>query len=290
LKKTAPITSISGEDCANQAEFPLHDGYAVHGVKRHSSLLSRDRIDHLYKDPHTADRGFDFHCGDLTDSSGQARIFRQTQPDEVGAGALCCHLSRFRGHRTERERRMAARVQAGAQSNTVKYRCGVRNWPEYDRALVNRSSLTVWFGEQSFAESRTPPRPKGRGRTGADSGLAIRTRLTIKTLLRQTYRLTDGLMKSLMEFNWLTLSVPDRTHMSRPVASLAVSIPCRPRKGSIHVVVDSTGMKVFGEGEWKARQSRVSSAKRSATAHTTQPTPMSPLPDSVWTGRIAPAA
>ena len=149
---------------------------------------------------------------------------------------------------------MAARVKADAQSNTVKYRYQVRNWPEYDRALVNRGSLTVWFDEESIAKSWTPPRPKGRGRPGSYSDLAIQTCLTIKTLFRLPYRATEGLMKSLMKLNGLDLLVPDHTHMSRRVASLTVAIPRRPRKGSIHVVVDSTGLKIFGEGEWKVRQ------------------------------------
>ncbi len=61
-------------------------------------------------------------------------------------------------------------------------------------------------------------------------------------------------MKSLMRLNGLDLPVPDHTHMSRRAAQLAVKIPRRPRTGPVHVVVDSTGLKIFGEGEWKVRQ------------------------------------
>ena len=56
-----------------------------------------------------------------------------------------------------------------------------------------------------------------------------------------------------MNINGLDLPVPDHTHMSRRAAQLAVEVPRRPRKGPIHVVVDSTGLKIFGEGEWKGR-------------------------------------
>lgn len=73
-------------------------------------------------------------------------------------------------------------------------------------------------------------------------------------LFRLPYRATEGLMKSLMRLNGLDLPVPDHTHMSRRAAQLAVEVPRRPRKGPIHVVVDSTGLKIFGEGEWKVRQ------------------------------------
>ena len=149
-------------------------------------------------------------------------------------------------------------MKVDAQTNTVKHRYRVRNWSEYDRALVNRGSLTVWFDEESIAKDWTPPRPKGRGKPGTYSDLAIQTRLTIKTLFRLTYRMTEGLMASLMKLNGLDLPVPDHTHMSRRVASLTVAISRRPLKGSIHVVVDSTRLKIFGEGEWKVRQHGVS--------------------------------
>ena len=149
---------------------------------------------------------------------------------------------------------MAARVKIDTQASTAKHRYQVRNWSEYDRALVNRGSLTVWFDEQSIAQGWTPPRPKGRGKPGSYSDLAIQTCLTIKTLFRLPYRATEGLMRSLMRLCGLDLPVPDHTHMSRRAATLSAAIPRRKRNGPIHVVVDSTGLKIFGEGEWKVRQ------------------------------------
>jgi Transposase DDE domain len=149
---------------------------------------------------------------------------------------------------------MAVRLKVDAGSGKVKQRYRVTNWSEYDRALVNRGSLTVWFDEATVREGWTPPPPVGRGKPGLYSELAIQTCLTIKTLFRLPYRATEGLMKSLMRLNGLDLPVPDHTHMSRRAAQLAVKIPRRPRKGPVHVVVDSTGLKIFGEGEWKVRQ------------------------------------
>jgi hypothetical protein len=84
--------------------------------------------------------------------------------------------------------------------------------------------------------------------------VAIQTCLTLKTLFRLPYRATEGLLKSLMRLCALNLPVPDHTHMSRRAATLEVKIPRRPRVGATHVVVDSTGLKIFGEGEWKVRQ------------------------------------
>ena len=83
MKKVALITGITGQDGSYLAEFLLNKGYIVHGVKRRSSLFNTDRIDHLYQDPHEADRNFVLHFGDLSDSTNLIRIIQQTQPDEI---------------------------------------------------------------------------------------------------------------------------------------------------------------------------------------------------------------
>ena len=80
--KTALITGITGQDGAYLAELLLDKGYVVHGIKRRSSLMNTDRIDHLIFDKTIADR-FHLHYGDLTDSSSLVRIIQQTQPDEI---------------------------------------------------------------------------------------------------------------------------------------------------------------------------------------------------------------
>lgn len=149
---------------------------------------------------------------------------------------------------------MATRVKTDETASNPKYRYRVMNWAEYDRALVNRGSLTVWFDAATIKDAWTPAPPQGRGKPGLYSDVAIQTCLTIKTLFRLPYRATEGLMKSLMALHRLDLPVPDHTHMSRRVAQLSVTVPRIPRKGPVHVVVDSTGLKIFGEGEWKVRQ------------------------------------
>ena len=90
--KTALITGITGQDGAYLAEFLLHKGYMVHGVKRRSSLINTDRIDHLYEDPHKKNARFILHYGDMTDSTNLIRIVQETQPDEIYNLAAMSHV------------------------------------------------------------------------------------------------------------------------------------------------------------------------------------------------------
>jgi len=83
MRKRALITGITGQDGAYLAEFLLGKGYEVHGIKRRSSLLNTDRIDHLYQDPHEADKNFILHYGDLSDATSLIRVIQQVQPDEI---------------------------------------------------------------------------------------------------------------------------------------------------------------------------------------------------------------
>ena len=92
-KKVALITGVTGQDGAYLAELLLEKGYAVHGIKRRSSLFNTDRIDHLYQDPHEANRRFFLHHGDMTDSSSLTRIIQQVQPDEIYNLAAQSHVA-----------------------------------------------------------------------------------------------------------------------------------------------------------------------------------------------------
>jgi GDPmannose 4,6-dehydratase len=91
--KVALITGITGQDGAYLAELLLGKGYVVHGIKRRTSLINTDRIDHLYQDPHETNRRFILHHGDLTDSSNLVRIIQQTQPDEIYNLAAQSHVA-----------------------------------------------------------------------------------------------------------------------------------------------------------------------------------------------------
>lgn len=92
-KKVALITGVTGQDGAYLSEFLLKKGYEVHGLKRRSSSFNTGRIDHLYQDPHEADRKFVLHYGDLTDSTNLIRIVQQVQPDEIYNLAAQSHVA-----------------------------------------------------------------------------------------------------------------------------------------------------------------------------------------------------
>jgi GDPmannose 4,6-dehydratase len=93
MAKTALITGITGQDGAYLAELLLDKGYAVHGIKRRTSLINTERIDHLYQDPHEKNRRLVLHYGDMTDSSSLVRVIEQAKPDEVYNLAAQSHVA-----------------------------------------------------------------------------------------------------------------------------------------------------------------------------------------------------
>ena len=91
--KKALITGITGQDGSYLAEFLLNKGYEVHGIKRRTSLINTDRIDHLYQDPHEADKKLILHHGDMTDSTSLIRIIQEVRPDEIYNLAAQSHVA-----------------------------------------------------------------------------------------------------------------------------------------------------------------------------------------------------
>ena len=93
MTKRALITGITGQDGSYLAEFLLNKNYEVHGIKRRTSLINTDRIDHLYQEPHKTNRKFILHHGDLTDSTSLIRIIQEVQPDEIYNLAAQSHVA-----------------------------------------------------------------------------------------------------------------------------------------------------------------------------------------------------
>lgn len=83
MSKVALITGVTGQDGSYLAELLLEKGYEVHGIKRRASSFNTERVDHIYRDPHSGNPKFHLHYGDLTDSSNLTRILQEVQPDEV---------------------------------------------------------------------------------------------------------------------------------------------------------------------------------------------------------------
>src|SRR5210317_1946120 len=90
--KKALITGVTGQDGSYLADFLLKKGYEVHGIKRRTSLINTDRIDHLFQDPHEKNLRFILHHGDLTDSTSLIRIIQEVQPDEIYNLAAQSHV------------------------------------------------------------------------------------------------------------------------------------------------------------------------------------------------------
>ena len=90
--KIALITGVNGQDGAYLAEFLLKKNYIVHGIKRRSSLINTDRIDHLYSDPQIEAKKFHLHYGDMTDSMNITRLIKETEPDEIYNLAAQSHV------------------------------------------------------------------------------------------------------------------------------------------------------------------------------------------------------
>ncbi len=128
----------------------------------------------------------------------------------------------------------------------------VINWAAYDASLRQRGSLTVWFTDEAIAAWQAAPRTT-RGGQPWYSPLAILTALTLRAVFRLALRQTEGLIGSIIDLLHLNLAVPDHSTLSRRAATLEVpqpqsraSVDSRP----VHLLVDSTGLKLCGSGEW----------------------------------------
>lgn len=126
-----------------------------------------------------------------------------------------------------------------------------KNWSHYNRALKQRGSLSIWFDAEMAWEAK----PSGhRGRQQAYSDAAIQACLTMKVLFGLPLRQTTGFVESLLELMGLDWSVPDFSTLCRRQKTLPVAIPYRGSPGPLHLLIDSTGIKAEGEGEWNARK------------------------------------
>ena len=125
------------------------------------------------------------------------------------------------------------------------------NWSSYNASLRERGSLTVWF-DPSMPWHAAPSGK--RGGQAAYSDAAIQACLTIKVLFGLPLRQTTGFVASLLKLAGLDWPVPDFSTLCRRQKTLAVQLPYRGSSGPLHLLVDSTGIKVRGEGEWHARK------------------------------------
>ena len=143
---------------------------------------------------------------------------------------------------------------AGTRKGTYK----ITNWRKYNESLVQRGSITFWFNEDTIDQwHHSNKRPKV-GHPFVYSDTAIECLLVLRELFQLPYRQTEGLGKSLAQLMQVTVDIPDYTSLAKRAAKLGILLEVCRHKGPIDVVIDSTGLKVFGEGEWKTRKHGIS--------------------------------
>lgn len=127
----------------------------------------------------------------------------------------------------------------------------VKNWSEYDQALVKRGSISFWLSEDLTENWRYTGKQQ-RGGQFDYSEKAIEIMQTVKNVFQLPNRATEGFLRSVFEMLQVNLPVPDHTTLSRRGKGLKVSLP-KKTQGHLDIVMDSSGLKIFGEGEWKVR-------------------------------------
>lgn len=137
-------------------------------------------------------------------------------------------------------------------TNKPKRQYRIRNWPDYNKALVLRGSLTLWVEQGVVNKWRDTAAPVKRGRRRTYSDLAIACALTLREVYHLPLRSTQGLVRSVLRLLGTDVPAPHYSTLSRRAASFEVKLE-RLSKGPLHLAVDSTGVKLYGEGEWKVR-------------------------------------
>ena len=144
----------------------------------------------------------------------------------------------------------------------TKYR--TLNWAEYNLSLKQRGSLSIWFDPQMAWEAEASGL---RGRQQTYSDAAIQACLTLKVLFSLPLRQTTGFVESLLRLVGLDWAVPDFSTLCRRQRTLTVALPYRGSAGPLHLLIDSTGIKAEGEGEWNARKHGGSKRRRWRKIH-----------------------
>src|SRR6202167_4140653 len=146
----------------------------------------------------------------------------------------------------------------------AKYR--VTTWPEYDASLGRRGSLTIWITEEAIAAWQAP----ATGRRGGQliySAIAIETSLTLRLVFHQPLRQTEGLLRSIADLLGVDIAIPDHTTLSRHGGGLTILLMRLDRAEPLHLLVDSTGLKIYGEGVWLDQKHGIRSRRRWRKLH-----------------------
>src|SRR5215813_4930088 len=135
-----------------------------------------------------------------------------------------------------------------------KHTYHIRNWSEYNASLKKRGSLTVWVSSEAVENWTTDELTGEPGASPTYTDLAIETMAIVQAIYGLAGRQTQGFLQSIFELMMLDLTAPDHSTLSRRRRQLTITLPVKDWSRSRHLVIDSTGVKVYGEGEWKVRQ------------------------------------
>ena len=130
----------------------------------------------------------------------------------------------------------------------------ISNWKQYNQALVNRGSITFWLDETAIKSWRNKEHHGSRGRGFQFSDVAIETALMIKGIFKLPLRALEGFINSIFSLMKVPLASPSYSCISKRAKTVEVAYRSPSRGPVSHMVIDSTGLKVFGEGEWKMRK------------------------------------
>jgi hypothetical protein len=139
----------------------------------------------------------------------------------------------------------------------------VRNWPEYEAGLRRRGSLTLWIEDAALDHWQT----FGPGGQARYKDTAIQTTLMVRTAFKLGLRQTEGLMASVISLMDLTISAPDHSTISRRAVTLPVIQPASLPHGPLHLLIDSTGLQVYGAGQWQEAKHGAKSRRKWRKLH-----------------------
>lgn len=154
-----------------------------------------------------------------------------------------------------------------ADPNKKKVQYRVKNWKAYNQALVQRGSLTLWFDEKTVESWLNSDRTGRRGHPQVYSEVAVHCMLLLKQSFHLALRQTQGFMQSIFQLVGQELPVLSYSQLSRRQKTTQINLPRQTQGQATHVLVDATGLKVYGEGEWKTRQHKVSKRRTWRKVH-----------------------
>ncbi|TPE62821.1 IS5 family transposase, partial [Shewanella sp. LC2] len=128
------------------------------------------------------------------------------------------------------------------------------NWKQYNQALINRGSLTFWIDEDAIAQWKAKAEQPRKGRPRVFSDLAITTALMVKRVFSMPLRALQGFINSVFKLADIPLSCPHYTCISKRAKTVKIAFKTKTRGTIEHLAIDSTGLKVYGEGEWKVKK------------------------------------